>query len=208
MRTCAHPRKSVPWHRQTFKVPQWPLTLPASISNYSDVQWCTTICPRLHVVARLYCAAIVTPCYAPIIPNMPLWRAMPFLLCWMLYAELALSKSYLEQDFILAISCFYDGLCCVVVNSGVLCQEPCTNVRPVPTLHGVVIAKATSCACLPKVWSAMSWLLSLTFCSIFATAKATWWVGDTEVCLTSGGGSPFVKLMFDNMFAIFCCAIM
>ena len=94
------------------------LLLSQTTVMYSDVR--TSTCPRLHVVARLCRAAIVTLCYSSIIPNMPLSPAVPLLLCWMLRAGLALSKCYLEPDSYSPFHAIYDGLCCVVVNSGVM----------------------------------------------------------------------------------------
>ena len=125
MCTCPHPKKCSPWHRQTFQVPQWPLTLPASISDYSDVQWSMMY---VHLLAHDYMlwqdyTVLLSSHYATpqsIIPNTPLSPAVPLLLCWMLRTALALSKCYLELDSYSPFHAIYDGPCCVVVNSGVM----------------------------------------------------------------------------------------
>lgn len=115
MCTCPQPKKCLPWHRQTFQVPQWPSTLPASISNILKLQWCTMM--YVHLLAHdsmlwqdytvLLSSHYATP--QSIIPNTPLSPAVPLLLCWML-----------RTDSYSPFHAIYDGPCCIVVNSSVM----------------------------------------------------------------------------------------
>ena len=94
------------------------LLLSQTTVMYNDV--CTSTCPRLHVVARLCSASIVTLCYTPI--NHP--KHAPIACCASSALLDASHWTRIEQmlsraGLVLAISC-YDGLCCVVVNSGVM----------------------------------------------------------------------------------------
>lgn len=149
MCTCPHPKESLPWQRQT-DIPSSSMTFDTACF-YLKLQWCTMM--YVHLLAHDYMlwqdyAVLLSSHYATpqsIIPNMPLSPAVPLLLCWMLRTGLALSKCYLEPD---SYSPFHAMMAFVALLwIPASCQEPCTNVRPVPTLHGVVIAKATSCAC-------------------------------------------------------------